>query len=68
MFFEAAIPIWHRQLFFFGNKMFEQYVVVQNIYLSQSVRSFKKEILCLSQQNFSKEGCCVLWKETYISL
>ena len=67
MFFEAAISMWHR-LFFFGNKMFEQYFAVQNIYLSQSVCSFKKEILCPSQQNFSKEGCCVLWKETYISL
>lgn len=63
-----SCDIYVAQTFFFGNKMFEQYFAVQNIYLSQSVCSFKKEILCPSQQNFSKEGCCVLWKETYISL
>ena len=66
MFFEAAISMWHRH-FFFGNKMFEQYFAVQNIYLSQSVRSFKKEILCPSQQNFSKEGCCVLCRTSHYS-
>ena len=55
-------------LMFFGNKMFEQYFAVQNIYVSQSVGSFKKAILCPKQQNSSKEGCCFLRKETYTSL
>ena len=63
VFFEPAISIYNTNLCFFRNKMFEKRFVVQKIYLSQSVRSFKKAILYPSQQNSSKEGCCFLWKE-----
>ena len=60
----------HRCFFWYAYVMVphvERFDSCSLIYLSQSVRSFEMEILCPSQHNLCKEGCCVLRKATCTS-